>query len=120
MRTAGSVGRGARKRARATKRAGRRWRTASALGFAALLALAAWRITSAGDAAIERIDEFVVPKLAAGKGAPPYRLQSDWKLGGRSWGSDRDGDERERRFPIPNVTDHRANYDGLDVAEEGR
>jgi len=120
MGTAGSVGRGAKQRARATKRARGRWRTRSGLAFAALLVLAAWRITAAGDAAIERIDESAVPKLAAGKGAPPYLLLSDWKLGRRSWGSDRDGDESERRFPIPDGSDRRAKYDELDVAEAER
>jgi hypothetical protein len=120
MGMAGSVELGAKARARAAKRARRRLRTASALGFAALLALASWRITSAGDAAIERIEESAVPRLAAGQCDLTYRPQSDWKLGRRSWGSDCDGDEGERRFPIADVFDRRASYVGLDVAEEGR
>jgi hypothetical protein len=115
MRTARPVGNGA------AKSASRKWQTLSAMGFAAALAFAAWRITTNGDAAIDRIDEQVAPRLAAGKASlAQYRPLSDWKLGKRSWGSDADGDESDLGFVAPDDPDRHPEYQGLDVAEEGR
>jgi hypothetical protein len=84
------------------------------MGLAAALALAAWRIVTLGGATLDRIEARSAPTIASSPGsAQPARPLSSWKLGKRSWGSDADGDERDRLAVAPD-------FSGLDVAEAGR